>query len=189
MAHGAAATVAAAWRETHRRVLALVDDLSDDQLAARPTGAAHSIAWNLFHLARWADHVQVRLAGQTSDLSRRLGQRRQIWQVEELAAGWGLDPAELGESETGMLMDQAVAARLALPPRDRLVDYARRAFAASQEAVDAIDDEQLVAVREDDEPGRVVGETVVTHLGHNNRHLGEIECLRGLLGLRGTATR
>ena len=39
-------------------------------------------------------------------------------------------------------------------------------------------------------PPETVGNNVVMpHLVHDNRHLGEIECLRGLLGLRGTATR
>ncbi|HEY3107627.1 MAG TPA: DinB family protein [Chloroflexota bacterium] len=143
----------------------------------------------VFHLARWADHVHVRLAGETAELSRRLGPRQQLWRAEELAARWGLDAAELGEGETGMLMDEAAAARLPLPSADVLIDYARRAFAASQEAVDAIDEAQFAAPREDDEPSKPVGETVVSHLVHNNRHLGEIECLRALLGLRGSATR
>jgi hypothetical protein len=36
--------------------------------------------------------------------------------------------------------------------------------------------------------GRSVGQAVMTNLEHDNRHLGMIESMRGMLGLRGSAT-
>jgi hypothetical protein len=87
-----------------------------------------------------------------------------------------------------MLMDEALAAGLPLPPKDVLVAYARRAFAAAEAAIAAIDDAELLRDRTD-QPGTPVGRAILVHIVHDNRHLGEIECLRGLLGLKGTATR
>lgn len=40
------------FRLGHRRILAAVADLTEDQLRWKPTPTAHSIAFNLWHLAR-----------------------------------------------------------------------------------------------------------------------------------------
>ena len=137
--------IAFGYRQTHERVLALVDDLSDEQLAWRHS-AVHSIAWNLWHLARWADHLQERIPHMTAELGRRLGMSRQVWEAEGLA----------------------------------------------ERAVDAVDDQQFRQPNALEQAGPdtpTVGRALLAHLTHDNRHLGEIECLRGLQGLRGTATR
>jgi hypothetical protein len=86
------------------------------------------------------------------------------------------------------------ATRVAFPARDALFDYVRRAFAAAERAVGAIDDVELTRPNALEGAGVAsgrarVGDAVTAHLEHSNRHLGEIACLRGLLGLRGTATR
>ncbi len=91
-----------------------------------------------------------------------------------------------------MLMDEAEAARLPLPPKPVLLAYARRAFALAEQAVDAVDDPLFRAPDTTATAvGRAatVGDAILAHLVHDNRHLGEIECLRGLQGLSGTATR
>lgn len=182
------------YRRTYDRVLALIDDLSDAQLAWRPAPAGHSIAWNLWHLARWSDYLQATIPGMTPALGASLGPGRQVWEAQDLAGRWGLPAAALGAHETGMLMSDEVAAGLALPGKAALLDYARLAFAAAERAVAAIDDGQLLAPNDleaaasPDSP-RTVGDAIITYLTHTNRHLGEIECLRGLQGLRGTATR
>src|SRR3569623_2960856 len=116
------AMIAFRYRQTHERLLAILDDLTDEQFAWRPAPLAHPIAANVWHLARWADHLQAHLPGMTEALGRRLGPGRQLWEEEELAARWGLDPAELGQDETGMLMDDEPAARLPLPGKAALLD-------------------------------------------------------------------
>jgi hypothetical protein len=194
MPTGPAAILAAHFRRTYDRVLRVVDDLSESQLSWRPGPAAHSIGWNLWHLARWTDHLQASIPAMTPALAERLGPGRQLWEADELAARWGLEPGQLGQHETGMLMADDAAARLALPARNALFDYVRRAFAAAERAVGAIDDVELTRPNALERAGEAasqatVGDAVTAHLEHNNRHLGEIECLRGLLGLRGTATR
>lgn len=65
--------------------------------------------------------------------------------------------------------------------------------------MDAVDDAQFVAYERPsagDEIGtsyrassETVGGAIVTHLTHDNRHLGMLECLVGLGGRAGTATR
>ena len=122
-----ATAIAVCYRETHARALRLADDLSDEQLAWRPPGSTSSIGFNLWHLARWADHLQATIPGMTAELSRRLGARRQLWEVEGLAAQWNFDVTTLGLAETGMLMDPDAAARLPLPPKERLLDYLAQA--------------------------------------------------------------
>jgi DinB family protein len=188
MSDSSAAVIAFHYRRTHERALALVAELSDEQAAWRPTPGAHSIGFILWHLGRWADHLQATVPTMTAELGGRLGEGRQIWEAEGLASAWGLTPASLGHAETGMLMGDDDAATLPLPDRAVLLDYARRAFAAADRAVGAIDDRQAVQPQAGN-PDRTVASAVLTHLTHDNRHLGEIEYLRGLQGLRGTATR
>jgi len=194
VAPGATAILVAHFRRTYDRVLRVVDDLSEAQLGWRPTPRAHSIGWNLWHLARWTDHLQASVPSMTAVLTERLGPARQIWAADELAARWGLEASELGQHETGMLMADEGAARLALPTRDVLFDYLRRAFPAAERAIGAIDDVELTRPNALELAGNpssrlTVGDAVTAHLEHNSRHLGEIECLRGLLGLPGTATQ
>jgi hypothetical protein len=194
----AAKIVALRYRETHGHVLALVEDLSDEQLAWRPHSNTTSIGFNLWHLARWADHLQAALSRWSPAVQQRLGARQQIWETDELAVRWGLDTHPLGFVETGMDMDLDVAGRLPFPSRDALLDYSRRAFAAAERTVNAIDDQLFLEPEQ--QPNEVsqelapearttAGEAITSHLMHAGRHLGMIECLRGQLGLRGTATR
>ena len=56
-------------------------------------------------------------------------------------------------------------------------------------ALAAIGDEQMhESVTDADGQGVVLGEAIADQLSHTARHLGMIECLRGMQGLRGTAT-
>lgn len=176
-------------RRTHEAVLRLVDDLTDEQMKAQSSPASPSIAFHVWHVARWADLLQSRMPGMTAELAERLGEGDQIWASERLAKAWGFAGFDLGGDATGMGMDDDASAKLPLPAKERLLDYARRVFEAANRAVDAADEEQL---RENctDLYGRQtsVGAAVLGHLAHVNRHLGMIEALRGARGLRGTAT-
>ena len=170
------------YRETHKRVLKLIEDLSDDQLAWRPTPTAHSIGFNLWHLARWADHLKA-----------RLGSGPQLWEEEGLAEKWGLDSSTLGYDETGMEMDHDAAVRLclALPGKDILLDYARSAFAAVEAVIGALDEGNFWKPRKSEIDGSdtSIGRSISVHLTHANRHLGQIEFLHRAQGLRGSATK
>ena len=79
--------------------------------------------------------------------------------------------------------------RFTLPSNDQVTSYARDAFAASEEEVGAIHEEEFGSRPSDffDEGGDVI-DHFGSHLTHASRHLGMIEALKGVLGVEGTAT-
>jgi uncharacterized damage-inducible protein DinB len=176
-------------QKTHRRLLEIVDDLSEPQLHWRPDTHAPSIAFHLWHMARWADRLQVTLPAMIVAPSQPTDTAPEIWETDALAQQWGWHAATLGYGQTGMEMSDDMAADLELPHKRVLIDYARQAFAAADRAVSVLEDHQL------DERGvdiygqeNSIGYVLLVHLSHASRHLGMIECLRGVQGLRGTAT-
>ncbi len=175
--------------KTHTRLLEIVADLSEEQLHQRAGSLAPSIAFHLWHMARWADRVQATIPAMSAALSRRLGASGEIWITQALAERWGWQDAQLGYGQTGMELSDEMAAELQLPPGPALLAYAREAFAAADQAFGALDD-QLLQERGIDIYGRLnsVAYVLLVHLTHAARHLGMIEALRGMLGLRGTAT-
>jgi hypothetical protein len=175
--------------KTHARLLEIVADLSEDQLSWRPGLYAPPIGFHLWHMARWADRVQATLPAMSAALGLRLGLGGEIWTQQALAHLWGWQTEQLGYGQTGMELSDDMAAELQLPPKEILVDYARQAFAAADRAIGTLDD-QLLQERGVDIYGREssVGYVLLVHLSHASRHLGMIEGLRGVQGLRGTAT-
>lgn len=164
-------------RWTHERVLALAADLTDGQLRWRAGPHAPSIGFHLWHLARWADYDAYQLSG-----------RAQVWEARGLASAWGF-PAGLGQFSTGTEMGDEAAQDLALPAKATLLDYARAAFTALGEALDALPAGDLLQpIRPPQNEDRKL-EVVFAYVTHDNRHLGMIEALRGLLDRPGTATR
>jgi uncharacterized damage-inducible protein DinB len=176
-------------QKTHQRLLEIGADLSDAQLRWSPGPRAPSIAFHIWHMARWADRLQATLPTMTATPAHGPDLARELWQAEALAQRWGWSPDTLGYGQTGMEMSDEAATNLKLPPRQALFDYARRAFAAADRAVAAIEDRQLEQRGIDIyEHENSIGYVLLVHLSHASRHLGMIECLRGVQGLRGTAT-
>ena len=171
-------------RLAHRQALSLAESVTADQLAWRPTPRAHSIAWTLWHIARCADQLGIEMAAPGTD-------RTEIWTNDDLARRWKLEPAVFGINGAGTEVSDDVAATVAPPARDELLGYARRAFESEESTVDAIDTKALA--REYDsgllQKRTTVGESLLICLTHENRHLGELEYVKGLLGLRGTVSR
>ena len=165
-------------KDVHDQILALVQDLTEEQMRWQPGDHAPSIGFHLWHLARWGDY----------DLQQFDG-RRQIWETQNLATAWGF-PAGLGEAATGTDLGDEESANLTLPDKGFLVDYTRGVFHAMDEYLECSTPEALLRPIAPREIGdRSVMNLLFTHLTHDNRHLGMIEALRGVLGLRGTATR
>jgi uncharacterized damage-inducible protein DinB len=165
---------------TRELILKVVDGLSDEQLAWRPAPRAHSMGWTLWHIARCADKFAGEAGGTT-----------EIWVGEGLATKWSLADVLLGSNGVGTGVDDETAATLRPPSKERLVDYARRSFAALDAVVERLDAEAVARERTTfffDDPA-AIGLALVTSIAHDNRHLGELEYVKGLLGLRGTATR
>ena len=167
-------------KTTRELVLKVVDGLTDEQLAWRPAPRAHSMAWTLWHIARCADKFAA-----------QLGDTKEIWAREGLAAKWGLAEILFGSNGLGTGVDDEIAATLRPPSKDPLVDYASRSFAALDAVVDRFDANAVAREQTTfffDEPA-AIGRAFITSIAHDNRHLGELEYVKGLLGLRGTATR
>lgn len=167
----------------HADLLTAAREPDAEQFARWLAPNVPSVAWHLWHVARWADRVQTILPGV-------LGERRtpsEIWEVESLAARWALDSTALGYGQTGMEMGDDAASTMRLPDRDTLADYAQRAFAGAEAMFRSIGDvrlstrgpDLLYAGRLNRE--RSVGESVIGHVSHLSRHLGTIEGLRALL--------
>ena len=116
----------------------MVESLSEDQLMWQPHPAATSIAFNVWHLARWADHVQSRLPQSTIVLGQRLEARPEVWHAENLAALWGFDSAYLGDVEAGNELGVS-AAQIHFPSHALLLAYLRQCYTLEEQAFTAID--------------------------------------------------
>lgn len=181
----------------HRNVLDAVKELEEDEMRWRPP-RSNSIAFNLWHIARWADHMQWVVGTLTPGLRERLGTAAEIWVRESLATKWGFRAGALGVAETGMGMDENASAELPLPSKKDLVTYATRSFEAADRAVREVRDDDLRREAEFDptmlpwaapsEYGTVAN-WILGGIRHDSRHLGMIEALKGSIGMRGTATR
>jgi hypothetical protein len=181
----------------HRDVLQAIAELSEDQVRWRPP-RSNSIAFNVWHIARWADHMHSVLSTMTPGLKERIGSSPEIWTHDGLSSKWGFPDRGLGAVETGMGMDEEASAKLPLPPKDVLVAYAKAAFEAADRAIKKVQDEDLTRAAEfapasvpwasPSEYGSVAN-WILGGIRHDSRHLGMIEALKGAVGLRGTATR
>ena len=162
----------------HERLLGAVHDLTDEQLRWRPGPHAPAIGFHLFHVSRWADRDRSIIGG-----------GEEIWAEKKLASSWELQSADLGDTGTGMGIGDEASEQLVLPPQEQLVAYAEEVFSALDAFIATVNAERLSQMtRPPDLERRTVQESIFGHLAHDNRHLGMIEALRGVLGLRGSAT-
>jgi hypothetical protein len=154
--------------------LVVVSDLSDDQLSWRPSPMAHNIAYTLWHIARTEDNFQ-------NDVNRR----GLVWANGGFASRWGYP-----EKGVGAGWEDERAASLPMPGKERLLEYVRAVFKAADEAADSLDETTLNETRQSGFIGAevVVGEILLGSITHANRHLGEMEYIKGLQGMRGSAT-
>jgi hypothetical protein len=170
-----------------REILALCRALDEDALR-RHTPGTNILAHDLWHIARWADHLQSIISEMTPDLTARLGVRPEIWTAEDLKRRWGMAGLDLGHAETGFGMDEALAVTMPLPATPELFDYAERATQASTSVVASLTDEDLhqpayVAEERSDwlDPGPesrgLVFSWVLAYLRHDAEHLGAMKTL------------
>jgi hypothetical protein len=182
-----AATDALAERAArlHDTALKLVARIDDERLLRRLGPTAPPPGFHLWHMARWADRLQARV---TAAVPRLGPAQEEIWSRERIADAWRVT-VPLGTFDSGMEMGDDAAAKLVLPDKAILVDYAARAFAAAQHAFTEVREDDLELRGKDlyDREGTVAA-MLVGHLQHLNRHLGMIEALAGVMGESGTAS-
>jgi len=172
----------------HGRVVESAGRTEDSQFAKSMGTRVHSVAWQVWHIARWDDRFAEIVIDKTPDLAGRFGPPGQIWARESLAKQWGLPIGQMGRRDTGTGMDDEPADALRLPGKAVVLDYAQRVFAHLQAVLKAMPDDSLFAVMADDPDGDSYADNIMIYLDHVERHLGMIEALRGLQGTAGSAT-
>ena len=177
-------TVLRFYRLTHERLLKAGEELSPEQFAWSAGPSLHSVAWQLWHGARWDDII-------ASYFHRALAQepRAQVWERKSLGDKWSLASGSMGVRDTGTTMSDESAEEIGFPEQKEVLAYARLAFAYAEEAIELIPDDQLLAAAKDDPDGDTRLDNLFIYLEHLSRHLGMIESIRGLQGLAGSSTR
>src|SRR6266567_930776 len=166
------------YRLTHERLLKAAEDLSPEEFAWSASPSLHSVAWQLWHAARWDD---VFAAHYHRDFGR--DPPTQVWERESLADRWSLPSGSMGRRDTGTEMSDEMAEEMRFPDQKDVVGYARAAFAYADEAIELMPEDLLLAVAKDDEDDDTNLDNIVIYLEHLSRHLGMIESIRGLEGL------
>ena len=164
------------YRLTHQRLLKAAEETTPEQFMQSAGPGLHSVAWQLWHAARWDDVFG-------SYFHRALGQepRTQVWERESLADRWSLPSGSMGRRDTGTEMSNEAAEELRFPGQAEVVGYARQAFAYTEGGIELIPDALLLAVAKDDPDGDTQLDNVLIYLEHLSRHLGMIEAIGGLL--------
>jgi hypothetical protein len=62
-----------AYKVNHKLILGLAESLTDDQMLWRPAGYNNSIAFNLWHIARWSDNLIAEVLKEYPALDLDLG--------------------------------------------------------------------------------------------------------------------
>ncbi len=164
----------------------------DEETFRRHVPGTNTLAHDLWHTARWADHLQSIISEMSPELTARLGVRAEIWTVEGLKERWGLSGLDLGHAETGFGMDEGLAGTMPMPPRPELFDYAERAIKAANEVVAGLSEDDLkhaAHVAEErstwldpgPEPRGLVLNWVQAYLRHDAQHVGAISTLIHIL--------
>lgn len=182
--------LASRYLKCHAAALTMVDELSEDQFRWRPSPGPQSIGWNLWHIARWDDYLAEVLVERTPSISR-LGPPRQVWKARNLTAGWNLSAVDLGLEDGGTSLTDVQAAAVIMPSRHAVTEYAAEAFGHLDAILPELDDSlipQLLPadVTEPSPTQEPYGDVVLEFLTHAYEHLGTMEALKGMLGLRGS---
>jgi len=163
-------TLSRSYRLAHERLLTTAGALSSEQFTWSAGPSVHSVAWHLWHAARWDDVF-------ASYLHKALGKdpRTQVWEREALADRWSFASGAMGRRDTGTEMSDEAAEAMRFPAQTEVVGYARLAFAYADEAITLIPDDQLLAAPPVEPDGNTKLDNVLTYLEHLSRHLGMIE--------------
>lgn len=177
------------FKDIHRVIINLGGELSDDQLRWKPEGYSTSIGFHLWHLARESDYLKAAILQYYPQIGSEFGDGIEIWQKEALAQKWGF-PHGLHETVGTGLSDE-VAATLPIPNKEELMDYLHRSYQAVEVFVELLDTRypNLDNLEEDlRKKIEMIRLNLLVFLTHDCRHLGMMECLKGLQIGFGSAT-
>lgn len=151
-------------------VEAVLDGLSDDQLAARPDVEANTIAWLVWHLTRVEDDHVAEVAG-----------HEQVWTADGFAGRFGLpfEDTAIGYGQTTEEVGQVRASA------ELLAEYQRAVRARSTPYLQGLTPEDLDRVVDDRwDPPVTLGVRLVSVLNDAIQHVGQAGYARGLLVIR-----
>ena len=177
------------FKDIHQVVLGLADDLSDEQLNWKPEGYSTSIGFHLWHLARESDMLKAAILYHNPQFIPEFGDGKQIWVKDSLAKKWGF-PEDLRETVGTGLSDEA-AASLPIPNKDELLSYLRNSYEAVDCFVEMLDTKYSNFENIEEELKKkieMIRLNLLVFLTHDCRHLGMMECLKGLQTGFGSAT-
>ena len=177
------------FKEIHKVVLNLAEGLSEEQLNWKPEGYSTSIGFHLWHLARESDYLKAAILQHFPGLELALEDGGEIWSREDLANKWGF-PIEAHETVGTGLSDE-VAASLPIPHKDELLGYLRNSYTAIEEFVEQLDTKYADFDNLDEDLRKKIERirlNLLVFLTHDCRHLGMMECLKGLQTGFGSAT-
>ena len=177
------------FKDIHKVVLELAESLDDVQLNWKPEGYSTSIGFHLWHLARESDYLKAAVLHHTPQFVPEFGDGKEIWEKESLAQKWGF-PEGLHETVGTGLSDE-VAASLPIPKKDELLSYLRYSYEAIEQFIEQMDSNYTTFNDVDEELRKkieMIRLNLLVFLTHDCRHLGMMECLKGLQTGFGSAT-
>jgi hypothetical protein len=177
------------FQDIHRVILELAADLNDEQLKWKPEGYSTSIGFHLWHLARESDYLKAAILRHYPDFVPEFGDGKEIWERESLAQKWGF-PEGLHQTVGTGLSDE-VASTLPVPHKDELLGYLRGSYDAIELFVEQLDTKFPSFENVDEELRKkieMIRLNLLVFLSHDCRHLGMMECLKGLQTGFGSAT-
>jgi len=177
------------FKDIHKVVLNFADELTDEQLNWKPEGYSTSIGFHLWHLARESDYLKSAILHYYPGLELGLDDEGEIWTNENLAQKWGF-PIEAHET-VGTGLSAEVAAKLPIPQKTELMTYLRNSYEALEQFIELLDGRYPDFENMDEELKKKIERirfNLLVFLTHDCRHLGMLECLKGLQTGFGSAT-
>jgi hypothetical protein len=177
------------FKNIHQVVLNLAESLDEEQLNWKPDGYSTSIGFHLWHLARESDYLKAALLHHNPQFVPEFGDGKEIWEKHELAQKWGF-PEEL-HGTVGTGLSDEVASNLPIPKKAELLDYLRDSYDVIEKFIEKLDSKYPNFENLDEELPKsieMIRLNLLVFLTHDCRHLGMMECLKGLQTGFGSAT-
>lgn len=157
-----------AYEQILEHLRPVVDGLSADQLAYRPTPDANSIAWLAWHLVRVQDSHIAEVAG-----------TEQVWTAEGWVDRFGLP---FGPAATGYGFTSEQVGHVRVESGDLLLDHAAAVHARTAEFLRGLTDDDLDRVVDENwDPPVTLGVRLVSVLDDDLQHVGQAAYVRGAL--------
>ena len=157
-----------AFGRVAENALAVVDGLSEEQLASRPAPGANSIAWLVWHTARVQDAQVADVAG-----------LEQVWTAQQFVDTFDLP---IGRDDTGYghSSEQVGEVRASA---DLLASYLKAVHDQTIQYLREVGEEDLERVVDDRwDPPVTLGVRLVSVVDDDAQHVGQAAYARGLLG-------